>query len=49
MQFADLTAWPIGVSVLRPNQQNRAMEVLDKKFYRDGVSNKSGMGLKIFP
>ena len=49
MQFADLTARPIGVSVLRPSQQNRAMEVLDGKFYRDGGGNKSGMGLKIFP
>lgn len=49
MQFADLTARPIGVSVLRPNQQNRAMEVLDGKFYRDGGGNKSGMGLKVFP
>lgn len=49
MQLADLTARPIGVSVLRPNQQNRAMEVLDGKFYRDEVGNKSGMGLKIFP
>lgn len=33
----------------RTNQQNRAMEVLDGKFYRDGVGNKSGMGLKVFP
>jgi len=49
MQFADLTARPIGVSVLRPAQQNRAMDVLGGKFYRDGGGNKSGMGLKIFP
>lgn len=49
MQLADLTARPIGVSVLRPDQQNRAIKVLDGKFYRDGGSNQSGMGLKVFP
>lgn len=49
MQLADLTARPIGLSVLRPNQANRAMDVLERKFYRDGAGNKQGMGLKVFP
>lgn len=49
MQFADLTARPIGLSVLRPEQDNRALTVLEGKFYRDGGGNKLGMGLKVFP
>jgi hypothetical protein len=49
MQLADLTARPVGLSVLRPDQTNRAMAVLEGKFYRDGSGNKNGMGLKVFP
>lgn len=49
MQLADLTARPIGLSVLRPEQANRAFAVLEGKFYRDGAGNKHGMGLKVFP
>lgn len=49
MQFADLTARPIGLSVLRPEQGNRALTVLEQKFYWDGAGNKQGMGLKVFP
>lgn len=49
MQLADLTARPIGLSVLRPEQGNRAMAVLEKKFCRDGYGTKAGVGLKVFP
>lgn len=49
LQLADLTARPIGLTVLRPGQPNRAAEALDAKFYRDRVGNKLGMGLKVFP
>jgi len=49
MQLADLTARPIGLSVLRPEQENRAFSVLEGKFYRDGSGNKLGMGLKVLP
>ncbi|MDP2878107.1 MAG: DUF3800 domain-containing protein [Sulfuricella sp.] len=49
MQLADLTARPIGLSVLRPEQENRAFAVLEGKFYRDGAGNKHGIGLKVFP
>lgn len=49
LQLADLTARPIGLSVLRPEQKNRAFTVLEKKFYRDDTGNKMGIGLKVFP
>lgn len=49
MQLADLTARPIGLSVLRPEQPNRAMATLESKFYRDSAGNKNGFGLKVFP
>lgn len=49
LQLADLTARPIGLSVLRPGQENRAGTVLEGKFYRDKAGNKDGMGLKVFP
>lgn len=49
LQLADLTARPIGLTVLRPDQVNRAGEVLDGKFYRDKGGNKLGIGLKVFP
>lgn len=49
LQLADLTARPIGLSVLRPDQANRAAEVLEGKFYRDQAGNKLGNGLKVFP
>jgi hypothetical protein len=35
LQLADIAARPIGLSVLRPNQQNRAFSVLEKKLYQD--------------
>lgn len=49
LQLADLTARPIGLTVLRPEQNNRAASVLEGKFYRDKAGNKLGMGLKVFP
>lgn len=49
MQLADLTARPIGISILRPNQENRAVGVLENKLYRDKAGNKQGAGLKIYP
>ena len=35
LQLADIAARPIGLSVLRPNQPNRAFAVLEKKIYQD--------------
>lgn len=54
LQLADLVARPIGLSVLRPAQENRAFEVLKKKFFcsggRESVgSGYDGWGLKKFP
>lgn len=54
LQLADLVARPIGLSVLRPNQENRAFEVLKRKFYcRGGRANVGdgyeNWGLKIYP
>ncbi|WP_196138996.1 DUF3800 domain-containing protein [Aliikangiella sp. G2MR2-5] len=54
LQLADLVARPIGLNVLRPEQENRAFEVLKKKFYCDGGRENvgvgyRGVGLKIVP
>jgi hypothetical protein len=49
LQLADLIARPIGLSVLRPEQPNRAADVLEGKFHRDKAGNKQGVGLKVFP
>ncbi len=54
LQLADLVARPIGLHILRPEQQNRAFDVLRKKFFCDGgrehVGEKyEGLGLKIHP
>ena len=49
MQLADLTARPIGLFVLRPDQKNRALDVLEEKFCRGETGRKEGVGLKIFP
>ncbi len=49
LQLADLMARPVGLSVLRPEQPNRAMEALESKFYRSNRGEKDGYGLKVFP
>ena len=49
LQLADLTARPIGLMVQRPEQANRAADVLEAKFYRDEAGKKQGMGLRVFP
>ena len=54
LQLADLVARPIGLSVLREEQLNRAFEVLKKKFYCAGGRKTvghdyEGWGHKIFP
>jgi len=54
LQLADLVARPIGLNLLRPAQNNRAFEVLRRKFYCDGGrervgSGYDGVGLKIYP
>lgn len=54
LQLADLVARPIGLSVLRPTQENRAFDVLKRKFYCSGGRENVGVGfdnwgLKIYP
>jgi len=49
LQLADLMARPIGLSVLRPGQANRAFEVLERKFFAGAFGVVNGNGLKIFP
>jgi len=43
LQLADLVARPIGLKTLRPEQQNRAFEVLKCKFYCDGGREQAGL------
>jgi hypothetical protein len=49
LQLADLVARPIGLSVLKPDQENRAYEVLKNKFHKNGSGKVEGVGLKVFP
>lgn len=54
LQLADLVARPIGLSVLKPAQKNRAFELLKSKFFCSGGRNKVGVGfegwgLKVYP
>ena len=54
LQLADLVARPIGLSVVRRGQTNRAFEILKKKFFcRGGRANAGqdyeGVGYMIYP
>jgi hypothetical protein len=54
LQLADLVARPIGLSVVRPEQANRAFDVLKQKFFCSGGRKHTGVGfegwgLKIHP
>lgn len=49
LQLADLTARPIGLHVLRPEQANRAWDVLAPKLFTGAHGCVTGNGLKVFP
>ena len=49
LQLADLTARPAGLSVLRPDQANRAWDVMRTKLFAGRHDCISGNGLKCFP
>lgn len=54
LQLADLVARPVGLNTFRPEQKNRAFDVLKNKFYCDGGRSNvgkgyEGVGLKHFP
>jgi hypothetical protein len=49
LQLADLIARPIGIKVLRPDQPNRAYDIVSGKFRRSPAGEIRGWGLKVFP
>jgi hypothetical protein len=49
LQIADLTARPIGIKTLRPEQPNRAYDIIFRKFRKSPSGNIKGWGLKVFP
>lgn len=48
LQLADLVARPIGRHILRPEQENRAYNLVEPKFRRHN-GRIDGSGLKVFP
>jgi hypothetical protein len=49
LQLADLVAHPIGRHVIKPDQSNRAYDILESKFRRGPRGQVNGFGLKVFP
>jgi hypothetical protein len=49
LQLADMVARPIGLKVMRPNQPNRAWDMIEPKFPRSPRGNIHGYGLKVYP
>ncbi|MDE2787528.1 MAG: DUF3800 domain-containing protein [Chloroflexota bacterium] len=49
VQIADLAARPVGTHILRPQQVNRAWDVLQPKLYCDPQGNTGGWGLITIP
>lgn len=49
LQLADLIARPIGLSVLKPEQENRAYQIIKKKFHKNVNGVVDGVGLKVYP
>jgi hypothetical protein len=49
LQIADMVARPVALSVLRPEQPNRAVAILAGKFWRGPDGRAEGYGLKCFP
>ena len=49
LQFADLAARPVGLSVVRPSQYNRAFQILEKKFHKSNDGEIAGYGFHLYP
>jgi len=49
LQLADLIARPIGLSVLKQGQENRAFDIIKDKFHKNGFGEVNGVGLKVYP
>ena len=48
LQLADLTARPIGLRVLRPDQTNRAFDIIQEKLDKSPKGEMFGWGIKTF-
>jgi len=49
LQLADLMARPVGLHHIRPDQPNRAFDVVQQKFRRSPTGRIEGWGLKVLP
>lgn len=49
LQLIDLVARTVGIKVLRPDQPNRAYDIVAGKFRRSPAGEIRGWGLKVFP
>ena len=49
LQIADLVARPVGLSIVRPSQSNRAFQILKEKFHKDDQEEMSEYGFHIYP
>lgn len=49
LQLTDLMARPIGIHQIRPQQSNRAYDVIEPKFRRSPSGQITGWGLKVIP
>ncbi|MCY4577292.1 MAG: DUF3800 domain-containing protein [Candidatus Kaiserbacteria bacterium] len=49
LQVADLVARPIGIKQLRPEQKNRAYDIIEANLYKSISGKVQGYGLKCFP
>ena len=49
LQLSDMIARPIGVNYLDVSKENRAYEIIKKKFYKNESGDFNGRGLKCFP
>ena len=49
LQLADLTARPIGLHVIRPEQPNRSWDIIKDKICCNPNDEMMGCGLKLFP
>lgn len=49
LQMADMAARPIGIRTIRPQQPNRAFDILRDKIRRNAKGEALGWGVKLFP
>lgn len=49
LQLADMIARPIGLRVMKPQQPNRAWDLIEPKLARSREGRTNGYGLKVYP